>query len=139
MKNKPNGIFTWCTTGIPRKKSWIAFQFQLLMTKGQAIKQRKYPCGICNKSVSWKQKGIRCENSNCRQRYHIGCQNMCPVEHEQELNKGTWICSQCILPNHNSADSLLISTKDGDDCNSPLLSLGSPLTSSSPTQLHHNL
>ena len=39
----------------------------------------------------------------------------------------------------NSADSLLISTKDGDDCSSPLLSLGSPLANSSPTQLHHNL
>ena len=27
--------------------------------KEQATKQRKYPCGICNRSVSWKQKGIR--------------------------------------------------------------------------------
>ena len=84
-------------------------------------------------------KRLRCENSNCQQWYHVGCQSMCPVEHEQELNKGTWICSECALPNHNSADSLLISTKDEDDCNSPLLSLGSPLASSTPTQLHHNL
>ena len=76
---------------------------------------------------------------------------MCSVEHEQELNKDTWKCSECPLPNHsttlfdlhssptNSADSLLISTRDGDDRNNPLLSLGSPLASSSPTQLHHNL
>ena len=45
-------------TGLPRKKSWNAFQVQLLLTKDQATKQRKYPCGICNKSVSWKQKGL---------------------------------------------------------------------------------
>ena len=68
-------------------------------------------------------KRLRCENSNCQQWYHVGCQNMCPVEHEQELNKGTWICSECALPNYNSVDSLLISTRDGDDCTSPLLSL----------------
>ena len=119
--------------------------------KDQATRQREYPCGICNRSVSWRQKGIRCENSNCQQWYYIGCQNMCSVEHEQELNKDTWKCSECPLPNHsttlfdlhssptNSADSLLISTRDGDDRNNPLLSLVSPLASSSPTQLHHNL
>ena len=119
--------------------------------KDQATRQREYPCGICNRSVSWRQKGIRCENSNCQQWYYIGCQNMCSVEHEQELNKDTWKCSECPLPNHsttlfdlhssptNSADSLLISTRDGDDRNNPLLSLGSPLASSSPTQIHHNL
>ena len=33
IKNKQNRIFfTWCATGIPRKKSWIAFQVQLLLT-----------------------------------------------------------------------------------------------------------
>ena len=67
-----------------------------------------------------EKKGIRCENPNCQQWYHIGSQNMCSVEHEKELNKGTWICLKCALPNYsttlfdlhspptNSADSLLI-------------------------------
>ena len=33
IKNKPNWIFfAWCATGIPQKKSWTAFQVQLLLT-----------------------------------------------------------------------------------------------------------
>ena len=97
-----------------------------------------------------EKKGIRCENPNCQQWYHIGFQNMCSVEHEKEVNKGTWICLKCALPNYSTTLFDLHSpptncwffansTQDGDDGNSPLLSLGSPLASSSPTQLPRNL
>ena len=118
--------------------------------KDQATKQRKYPCGICNKTVTWKQKAIRCENSSCGKWYHIDCQNVCSTEHEHHLDN-TWICSECALPNqsaklfdlHLSQTTFMNSSSmynaDEDTCNSSLLLPGPPLASSSPTQLHHNL
>ena len=118
--------------------------------KDQATKQRKYPCGICNKTVTWKQKAIRCENSSCGKWYHTDCQNVCSIDHEHHLDN-IWICPDCALPNQSARlfdlhlsqttfeNSSSMYNADGDSCNSSLLFLGSPLASSSPTQLQHNL
>ena len=37
----------------------------------------KWPCGDCHKNVSWKHKGLFCEN--CETWYHASCQGMCSV------------------------------------------------------------
>ena len=61
--------------------------------------QPKYPCGICNKAVKWKQQAIECEV--CFTWYHKHCMEMSDEIFEALQNHAsyTWICSTCGLPN----------------------------------------
>ena len=137
MKNKPNRIFTWCATGVPRKKSWIAFQVQLKKIK--LPNKENILVVFVTDQCHGNKKALDVKTLTVNNGTMLVAKICALLNVSKELNKGTWICSECALPNYNSADSLLISTKDEDDCNSALLSLGSPLASSTPTQLHHNL
>ena len=104
--------------------------------------QIKHPCGTCGKAVTWRQKGIRCDNPDCEQWYHIACQNMRPTIYEHMNSSNcVWECLQCALPNYssslfdlhsistsNSFSNLDSSTEDSQEVLSP----GLPLASSSP-------
>ena len=54
-------------------------------------RQPKFPCRTCRKAVTWKQKGIRCDNSECQQWYHTNCQNM-------RSSNCMWECLQGAMP-----------------------------------------
>ena len=105
-------------------------------------RQIKYPCGTCGKAVTWKQKGIRCGNSDCGQWYHINCQNMRSTIYEHmDSSKCTWECLKCALPNYSSSlfDLHDVSTQnsfstlnDSNDDSTDMLSPGLPIASSSP-------
>ena len=41
---------------------------------GPNTSQLRYPCGQCNQEVTWRQRGILCDN--CNQWFHIDCQNI---------------------------------------------------------------
>ena len=66
-------------------------------------RQPKFTCGTCGKAVTWKQKGIRCDNSECQQWYHTDCQNMRSTTYEC-LNSSNcvWECLQCAMPNFST-------------------------------------
>ena len=105
-------------------------------------RQIKYPCGTCGKAVTWRQEGIRCDNSDCAQWYHIDCQNMRSTIYEHmDASKCSWECLKCAMPNfsyslfdlhdistHNSFSTFENSKDESTD----ILSPGPPLASSSP-------
>ena len=103
----------------------------------------------CGKAVTWKQKGIRCDNSECQQWYHTDCQNMRSTIYEcMNSSNCVWECFQCAMPNFSttlfdlhsiSSDnsfSKLSESCDNTDC-SGCSSPGPPLASSSPTKSCH--
>ena len=60
----------------------------------------KSPCGTCNKAVTRKHKGIRCDNSDCEQWYHIDFQNLRSTIYESlDSSNCSWVCLECALPN----------------------------------------
>ena len=102
----------------------------------------KYPCGTCGKAVTWKQKGIRCDNSVCQQWYHIDCQNMRSTMYEHMNSSNcSWECLTCAFPNfsttlfdlHSTCSSNSFTCLSEDDSQTDHLSPGPPLASSSPT------
>ena len=59
-----------------------------------------YPCGTCDKAVTWEHRGVVCET--CDQWYHIDCQDI----HSQtyvDLNNSmvSWHCIVCNQPNYS--------------------------------------
>ena len=104
----------------------------------------KYPCGTCGKAATWRQKGIRCDNSDCEQWYHIDCQNMRPSIYDNMNSSGCiWECYKCALPNFSSSlfDLHSVSTSNSysildstTEDSQEILSPGLPLASSSPNK-----
>ena len=101
----------------------------------------KYPCGTCNKAVTWKDKGVCCDH--CDKWYHIDCQNLRSIIYEGLGNSNvSWECLQCGLPNFSSAvfgSSTILNTENSfsvlGSTHSRLSSVGSPgvpLAASSP-------
>ncbi len=67
----------------------------------------KWPCGDCHKNVSWKHKGLFCEN--CETWYHASCQGMRSVIYEvAHLSTVEWECTNCGVPNFSSTLLILI-------------------------------
>ena len=56
----------------------------------------KYPCQICEKAVTWKQRGFACDD--CQQWYHADCMHMSTPVYEA-LNNVSWHCDRCGMPN----------------------------------------
>ena len=66
--------------------------------------QPKYPCQICNKAVTWKQKGvIACDD--CQQWYHAQCMHMNSKIYETLCNYSnfSWHCDNCGMPNFSTS------------------------------------
>ena len=106
-------------------------------------KQAKYPCQICQKEVTWKQKGVACDD--CGMWHHAKCMKM-PNQIYEALAQSniSWHCVNCGMPHFST--SLFDSTEYNDTDTSDLIgSPGDPQHTSSPrrpnksTQQKHNL
>ncbi|XP_072051684.1 uncharacterized protein [Amphiura filiformis] len=88
----------------------------------------KYPCGVCNKAVKWKQQAIECEG--CSVWYHKQCLNMSDEVFEALQNhvSYTWICTACGIPNFASS---LFDFTDSFDLSNPF----DPLAASPDTSM----
>ena len=90
-----------------------------------------YPCGSCNKAVTWKTAGVCCDS--CDTWYHTDCIGITTMTY-----KGLHNCDLCGLPNFSSCifdTSTFVSTNIYETFNDLSFnenSIGSPTTASSP-------
>ena len=71
----------------------------ILQENNKPKTNRKYPCGICSKSVKSNQKAIQCDS--CDQWIHIVCNNTTKEEYELlKFQVDPWACSRCIIENN---------------------------------------
>lgn len=56
----------------------------------------KYPCQICSKAVTWKQRGVACDD--CEKWFHADCMHMSTPVY-MALNNISWHCTNCGMPN----------------------------------------
>ena len=64
-----------------------------------------FPCGLCDVSVGWEDRGICCDT--CNVWYHIDCQGMSPTMYSiynRSLGKSmAWECMRCCMPNFSTS------------------------------------
>ena len=60
----------------------------------------KYPCKICEKAVTWKQRGVACDD--CQQWYRVSCMHMSTPVYEGLTNVSCH-CDRCGMPNFSSS------------------------------------
>ena len=64
-----------------------------------------FPCGLCDVSVGWEDRGICCDT--CNVRYHIDCQGMSQTMYSiyyRSLGKSiAWKCMRCGMPNFSTS------------------------------------
>ena len=101
----------------------------------------KYPCQICNRPVTWKQRGVACDD--CVQWYHVECMQMStPIYEALAHSNVSWHCIQCGMPQFTSSlfDSFQMETSNTFDSltstsqSSAQQSPGPLLATSSPTR-----
>ena len=62
--------------------------------------QPKYPCQICEKAVTWKQRGVAC--NDCHHWYHVECMHMSTPVY-LSLNNVSWHCTSFRMPNFSTS------------------------------------
>ena len=60
----------------------------------------KYPCQICHRAVTWKTKGVACDD--CDKWYHAECMGMNTAVYEG-LSNVSWHCTTCGMPQFTSS------------------------------------
>ena len=69
------------------------------------IDNSHFPCGLCDVSVGWEDRGICCDTCNIW--YHIDCQGMSSTMYgiyNKSLNKSiAWECIRCGMPNFSTS------------------------------------
>ena len=90
-----------------------------------------YPCGVCEESVGWEDRGICCDTCNIW--YHIDCQGMSTTMYSI-LNKSSgkgivWECIKCGIPNFSTT---LFDTSTSPDTQNRFDSLSSLSDPESP-------
>ncbi|CAC5423219.1 unnamed protein product [Mytilus coruscus] len=89
-----------------------------------------YPCGKCDKPVTWDDKGIVCDT--CNQWYHAQCQSLDTKYYLEHVNNSgiAWDCIMCECPNYSTfCYSLVFSTS-----NQFSILSDTPLDSPTPTR-----
>ena len=66
---------------------------------GNTKPKQTFPCGICNKNCTWRQRSVACDG--CEVWYHKNCLNMNTAIF-QNLQNVSWLCCKCGIPNFNS-------------------------------------
>lgn len=97
----------------------------------------KYPCQICERAVTWKQRGVACDDCQCW--YHVDCMHMStPIYHALANSNISWHCVNCGLPQFSTSlfESFIIESSNSfstlSSCTTPT-SPGSPMATSSPS------
>ena len=63
-----------------------------------------YPCGTCDVSVSWTEKGVACDT--CGIWYHARCQSIPTLSYENLHGDVSWHCAICGNPNSETVFDL---------------------------------
>lgn len=97
-------------------------------------RQIKYPCQICEKAVTWRQRGVACDD--CEQWYHVDCMAMSTATYNN-IHNISWICTNCGIPNFSSTlfNSFVADSHNSFsqlETSSTSISPGPPVASSSP-------
>ena len=58
----------------------------------------KYPCGTCDNTVTWDQRGVACET--CGQWFHASCQSLGSEYSNLNNSNISWRCLICGNPNY---------------------------------------
>ena len=66
---------------------------------GNTKPKQTFPCGICNKNCTWRQRSVACDG--CEIWYHKNCLNMNTAIY-QNLQNVSWLCCKCGIPNFSS-------------------------------------
>ena len=63
--------------------------------------ESKYPCGTCDRTVSWSELGVECET--CGQWFHLACQSI-PNDFYDRLGQSevVWRCAICDAANYST-------------------------------------
>ena len=72
-----------------------------------------YPCGTCDRPVTWEDRGIVCDT--CNQWYHVTCQSMCSGSYDKHVNDSAiaWDSLACNSPNYTTlCYSMVFSTSN---------------------------
>lgn len=95
----------------------------------------KYPCQICDRAVTWKQRAVACDD--CLQWYHVNCMHMStPTYNDLGNSNVSWHCLKCGLPKFSSSlfdNSTEVVTRNSFDALSSSSSSASSLFSDCPT------
>jgi hypothetical protein len=95
-----------------------------------------YPCGTCDKPVTWDDGGIVCDT--CNQWYHANCQSMKSSLYLEHVNDSAvaWGCLACNCPNYTSVCfSVVFSTTNQFSVLSDT-SISSPVSSNQIKPVH---
>ena len=110
-------------------------------------RQPKFPCGECNKAVTWSTKRLAVACDDCNTRYHVDCLQMYTASYNAVAQPDvSWHCCSCGTPHFSSslfdstqyipANSSSPSTSDSQCssfCDIPV-DAATPLSTSSPTK-----
>ncbi|KAL8603231.1 hypothetical protein ACOMHN_046237 [Nucella lapillus] len=67
---------------------------------GDITSNSKYPCGTCDLTVTWQQKGVACET--CGMWYHAHCQSLGTHSYNDlDASDVSWHCIVCGNPNYS--------------------------------------
>ena len=91
---------------------------------GPNTSQLRYPCGQCNHEVTWRQRGILCDN--CNQWFHIDCQNI--GDSTYECLSDSRFVSQCLSCGQSSFSQTLATSLDSLSDSNPFAPLTSNLS-----------
>ena len=98
----------------------------------------RYPCQVCGKAVTWRQRGIACDE--CERWHHCDCIGMkdC-IYRALDGSNTSWHCTNCGMPNiassfFNSTISYSGSSDDSLPRDAERQDPGPPMAASSPMQ-----
>lgn len=126
----------------PLQHSLIYLSFILLLRSADiepkpGPRTPKYPCQICSKAVTWKHRGVACDD--CCKWYHADCMLMSTPVYEALGNSNiSWHCVNCGMPNFSSSlfESFVINSTQNSfhalSSDESISSPGPPVHSSSP-------